>query len=329
MSSELVEVLEAGEVYQPAFMNRGAVAMPAFSGGLYGLFLKQLDVSPKTQETYTRNLKQFFVWLNERGIAQPTRDHVIAYRDELKATRKPSTVQSYMAVVRIFFQWTESEKIYPNIAHRVKSVKQQAKDERTHEKDALHPAQVERVLKTFDRGTLQGCRDFALFTLLVTCGLRTIEAVRANVGDLRNGTECARLFVQGKGKDYQAPVNVSPEVEGFLRDYLAKRGKAEPDAPLFASISNKNAGGRMTTRSISRIIKEALKNAGFDSDRLTAHSLRHTAVTTFLRNGATLREAQEMARHASPETTAIYAHTEQREKNQGTRVNARILLKGF
>ena len=329
MSSELVEVLEAGEVYQPAFMSRGAVAMPAFSGGLYGLFLKQLDVSPKTQETYTRNLKQFFVWLNERGIAQPTRDHVIAFRDEMKETRKPTTAQNYFAVVRVFFKWADAVGIYPDITRSVKGVKLETGPYRTHKKDYLGEYQVERVLDLFDRNTLQGSRDFALFALLVTCGLRTIEVIRANVEDLQPGPECPRIFVQGKGKLEKIPVNMHAKVDGYIRDYLAKRGKVEKTAPLFASISNKNQGGRMTTRSISRIVKEAMRSAGYDSDRLTAHSLRHTAVTTALLNGKSTKDVQGMARHAKADTTDIYNHAINQAANDCTRINADVLLKRF
>lgn len=64
----------------------------------------------------------------------------------------------------------------------------------------------------------------------------------------------------------------------------------------------------MTTRSISRIAKDTLRQAGYDSPRLTAHSMRHTAVTLALLGGATPQEAQAMARHSSITTTMIYAH---------------------
>lgn len=325
MSTELVEILETGEILQPHWTRAAVPSMPAFSGGLYGQFLAELDASQKTKETYTRNLKQFFIWLNERGITQPTRDHVIAFRDEIKETRKPTTAQNYLAVVRVFFKWAEAVGIYPDIARSVKGVKLN----KSHKKDYLGEHQVKRVLKSFDRDTLQGCRDFALFALLVTCGLRTIEAVRANIEDLRPGPECARLFVQGKGQEEKTPVNIPAELEDLLRDYLAKRGKVEKTEPLFASIGNKNQGGRMTTRSVSRIVKEAMRGAGYDSEMLTAHSLRHTAVTTALLNGKSTKEVQGMARHAKADTTDIYNHAINEAANDCTRVNARVLLSGL
>ena len=73
-------------------------------------------------------------------------------------------------------------------------------------------------------------------------------------------------------------------------------------------MSDRNRNRRLTTRSVSRIIKEHLREIGLDSPRLTAHSLRHTAITLSLQAGATIQEAQALGRHANINTTLIYAH---------------------
>ena len=64
----------------------------------------------------------------------------------------------------------------------------------------------------------------------------------------------------------------------------------------------------MATRTVSRIAKEAMRGHGIDSAALTAHSMRHTAVTFALLAGASLQEVQAMARHRNINTTTIYAH---------------------
>lgn len=61
-----------------------------------------------------------------------------------------------------------------------------------------------------------------------------------------------------------------------VRTYLKARGNVEEGQPLFTSTSNNSRGKRISTRTISGIVKTALKNAGYDSARLTAHSLRHS-----------------------------------------------------
>ena len=71
----------------------------------------------------------------------------------------------------------------------------------------------------------------------------------------------------------------------------------------------------MTTRSIRAIAKSSMVDAGFNSDRLTAHSMRHTAGTLALLNGASTREVQQLLRHSNINTTMIYAHELDRAKN--------------
>ena len=81
----------------------------------------------------------------------------------------------------------------------------------------------------------------------------------------------------------------------------------------------------MTTRSISRIIKNRLKSAGYDSDRLTARSLRHTMATPNLLNGGGLEETQ-LLRHTSINTTMIYAHALERAGNNSEELIAAAIF---
>ena len=73
----------------------------------------------------------------------------------------------------------------------------------------------------------------------------------------------------------------------------------------------------MTTRSVSRVVKARLVSSGMDSDRLTAHSLRHTAATLMLVNGASITETQQILGHKNINTTMIYSHALDRAKNNG------------
>lgn len=276
-------------------------------------FIAYLDASPKTVQTYSRAIRQFIKWLADNGITQPTREDIIAYREELKLAHKPNTVQSYIVAVRLFFQWLEQEKIYPNIAQHIKG----AKISKEHKKDYLTSTQVKAVMSCIERDTPQGRRDYAIFALMVTGGLRDIEVHRANIEDLRTLGDSTVLFLQGKGRQERAEyVKVPAEVERAIRATLADRTETQPDKPLFISMSNNSKGQRMTTRSISGIIKGTLKKAGYDSHTLTAHSLRHTAVTLSLLGGNSLQEVQQFARHSNIATTQIYAHNLDRMKNQ-------------
>ena len=90
---------------------------------LFGRFIAYLDASQKTIDTYTRAIKQFFKYMYAAGISEPRREDILAYREYLKGTHKPTTVQNYIVAVRLLFQWTEQEGIYPNIANHIKGAK--------------------------------------------------------------------------------------------------------------------------------------------------------------------------------------------------------------
>ena len=295
----------------------------AITEELYNRFISYLDASPKTIATYSRAVRQFIKWLSLRGITQPTREDVIAFREELKVDHKASTVQSYIIAVRLFFQWTEQEHIYPNIAQHVKG----AKLSKEHKKDYLTSTQVKAVLSGIATDTPQGRRDFAIFALMVCCGLRDIEVHRSNIEDLRTLGDSTVLYLQGKGREERAEfVKVPAEVERAIRASLADREDTKGSSPLFVSMSNNSKGGRISTRSISGLVKKALVKAGYDSDTLTAHSLRHTAVTLSLLGGEKLEEVQQFARHKSISTTLIYAHNIDRMKNKCEDTIARAIF---
>ena len=288
------------------------VEQSSVNADLFNRWTSYIDASPKTVDTYTKAIKQFVIYLADNGISRPTRETIIEYRDYLKRDHKPTTVQSYLAAVKLFFQWTEREGLYPNIADRVKG----AKLDPEHKKDYLTTKQVNKLLSGVDRSTLKGLRDYAMLSVMVTTGLRTISIIRADIGDIRTAGDATALYYQGKGHEEKADyVKLAEPVEEAVRAYLTARGETDSHAPLFGSIANRNSGGRMTTRSISRIAKNHLIDVDLKSDRLTAHSLRHTAATLNLLNGGTVEETKQLLGHANINTTLIYSHALERARN--------------
>lgn len=283
---------------------------------LFERFVTFIDASPNTARTYRASLRQWFKYLADNDVSNPTPDTVRAYRKHLKDTgKKPTTIQNYIIAVKQFFKWTEDEQLYPNIAKHIKG----AKISHEHKKDYLTSQQAKKVLETIPQDTLKGKRDYAMLALMLTMGLRTIEVSRANVGDIRTQGDAVVLYVQGKGHvDKDALVRMPNHVETAVRTYLKARKASDPQSPLFASTSHQNAGQRMTTRSISGIVKSSFIAAGYDSPRLTAHSTRHTSATLSLLNGATLQETQQLLRHVNLQTTEIYAHNLNAIKNQSS-----------
>jgi len=275
-------------------------------------FYRFIDVRPQTVQTYRRALKPFFMYLGERGITRPSREDVISYRNTIQGTLKASTVQSYMTSVRLFFRWLAQEGLYLNVADHVESVKLS----RDHRKDCFNEGQVREILQGVDRSTETGSRNYAILALMTTAGLRCIEITRANVEDIRNTSKGPVLYIQGKGRDEKGEyVEISEPVRKAIVAYLSTRGRLDGKAPLFSSASDRNNGSRLTTRTVSGLVKDHLRRSGYDSERLTAHSLRHTAAMTYLKNGEKIEQVQQMLRHSDIRTTMIYLNHLKREEN--------------
>lgn len=280
------------------------------------MFLKSLDVKPKTKECYGKALKNFFGWLAHAGRKGSTREDILAYKGYLMENYKAATVSSYITALRSFYGYLEAMGVCPNITTGIKG----ARGSKGHNKDILTKEQAKALLSGMDQDTAKGKRDFALMNLLLRTGLRTVEAERANFEDIRQDSEQTLLYVHGKGRDNKDEfIILTPSTLNPLLEYIRATGGRKPHQPIFLNHSNRGHGNRLTTRSIRRIVKENLKAAGLESERLTAHSLRHTAITFALLSGASLQEVQQLARHSNINTTLIYAHNIQRLRNAAER----------
>lgn len=270
-------------------------------------FIEAQDVALSSRKTYLQSLRQFFCWLEaEDDAANPTRETILRYKEQLDLRQlRPFTRSSYLVAVRKFFEWAEGEKLYPNIAKGVKGLRRSGK---VHQKGALTIGQIEQLLGAINRSDLQGLRDYAIINLLCRTGLRLIELKRASLEDLEMRSDGkAVLWVRGKGREGKDDfVVITDETLEPITDYLRTRKPKQLTEPLFTSISDRNFGGKLTTFSLSRIVKSRLRNIGIDTRRLSAHSLRHTFGVMAIKAGASLYEVQLAMRHTSPATTEIY-----------------------
>ena len=155
-----------------------------------------------------------------------------------------------------------------------------------------------------------------MILLTITGGLRIIELQRANIGDIQERNRQKVLFIQGKGKDSKDDyIKISPEVEKAINDYLQTRKNLKNSDPLFVGTSNRALNQRITETSLSRLFKTIFKDCGFNSSRLTAHSLRHSSNTLLFNSGADIYKVQKHARHSQIQTTERYIHSFNREKD--------------
>jgi integrase/recombinase XerC/integrase/recombinase XerD len=280
-------------------------------------FIQAQDVKLSSKELYRRTLKQYFNWIERKNylLSEIARPQLLEYKDELLNSGMSSlTVGSYITSVRRFYEWAEANKYYPNVAKGIKTPKRKQQ----FKKQPLLPEQATALLSYYQDRTL---RDYAVISLLLRTGLRTIEVIRASVEDIVFKGSQRVLLVHGKGRDEKDNfVLLTEKAYRPIAEYLATRGKVNSSEPLFTSSSNNSKGERLTTRTISYIAKEGLKAIGLDERSFTAHSLRHTTAVNILRGGGSLEQAQFTLRHSNPATTQIYTATlneERRLQNSG------------
>lgn len=277
------------------------------------------QAAPATVDTYHKGLQVFGTWLQENNAegGAVTAGMVAAFRDDLRSPTwrraySVPTVNIRMVAVRRFYAWMVITGRMPfSPAAIVKGLKR-ANSRTTHKRDALTNGEVLGVLDTCDTGTLAGVRDLAMLTLFAFCAVRTIELQRADIGDLRTRGDRLTLDVQGKGRvEKDEYVIVPRDHEAPIRAWLtqrrafAKHGKADP---LFVSLSRRNRGERLSLRGIRGMVKGRYHEAGVVGAGKTTHSLRHSAITSAIRGGATPMQVQSMARHSSYDTTLGYYH---------------------
>lgn len=281
---------------------------------IVGKWFAFLNVKANSQKTYLRALKKFFEFLAATGKTWNTceRADLAIYLNELQ-TLKPTTRALYLQAVKLFYKFANAEGYTPNnIAEhlKVKGVKHT-----DFKKDNLTNTQTACLLSACG-SDINGVRNKALIALMATAGLRVCEIASAKVGDLENTNGDWILRILGKGRaDKNEFVKIAPQVLGLLKTYFELRGVLAADEPLFACHGKRNNNQALTTRTISFIVKETMRKAGFNSPRLTAHSLRHTAAVLMMMGGATLDDVKQVLRHTDSKTTQIYTHRVERIKN--------------
>ena len=225
------------------------------------------------------------------------------YLGSLYGRLKRSSIARKLSVVRSFFRFLEKED--PNCGNPAAEIG-------TPKLERVIPPylpvdDVFRLLERPDRSKPLGTRDLAILEVLYSCGFRAGELASLNVGNVDFHGRLVK--VTGKGNKERI-VPIGRKALSVVKEYLettrrlrGKTGVFLPGSPLFINFR----GGRLTTRSMGRIIKKYVIEAGLPSD-ISPHSMRHSYATHLLDGGADLRSVQELLGHESLSTTQKYTH---------------------
>lgn len=289
--------------HQKTGTGRG-VADP-LAEGFVGYLHAERDASPLTIRNYSADIAAFALWF-EGKYQQPCdwvrvdSFHLRGYLVHLTERQfDRATIHLKMSALRSFFKWlvrTELVKQNPLVGLTLpKKARKLPKFLTIQQVEAL----LEAPLKEDTKNKLAAWRDKAILETLYSAGLRIHELAQLNDDNVDVLGELVR--VRGKGKKERLAALGGPAIE-TLQKYLEVRARSAR-GPLFVN----RFGGRMTARSMQRMLKKYLIAAGLDPS-LTPHKLRHSFATHMLDAGADLRSVQELLGHANLSTTQIYTH---------------------
>lgn len=263
--------------------------------------LKERNASAHTVHAYSRDLGEFAAYVGEAKWEAIDHVRIRGFLSHLyeRGLSKTSVARA-LAAVRSLYRWLAREgMVEQNPAALVATPRLPKKLPRV--------PTIEEINCVLDGGMPETAafpeRDRVILELLYGCGLRNSELVGINLADIywSNGA----ILVRGKGKKQRLTPFGESAVEA-LTAYLPEREKVLKDRKksVPALLVNRR-GGRLTTRSVGRIVKHVAIARGLPPD-LHPHTLRHAFGTHMLEEGADLRAIQEMLGHERLATTQRY-----------------------
>ncbi len=281
------------------------------------------DASEHTLRSYRSDLEQFLTYLKGRvqgsEVPRPEGLDHFAVRGFLAhmhaAGLAKSSVARKLAVLRSFFRFLcRRGTLVANPADLVRGIKLSSRTPRHLSVDEAFqllagPGKEQTTLaaRSDAQALTRQARDQAVLELFYASGLRISELVSLDLPDV--DFEGGLVRVRGKGRKERI-VPMGRAAQRALRAYLAERevpaagaGVATAEGALFLNPRR----GRLSTRSVSRILLRRLQECGLGK-KITPHGLRHSFATHLLRGGADLRAIQELLGHARLSTTQRYTH---------------------
>ena len=274
----------------------------------------QKGYSDHTIRNYRIDLGQFLAFLMEkRGLSVEEKASldlksvdfltIREYLGNLYSNYKRTTIARKISALRSFFYFLERKGLALGNPAADISTPRQGKYIPTH----LPVDEMFRLLEGPDRDKPLGLRDLAILEVLYSCGIRVAELVGLNLSSIDFDQRLVRVLGKGN-KERIIPIGrqALKAVENYMEATISIREKTQgekKDGPLFINFR----GGRLSTRSIGRIIKRYGAECRLMTE-ITPHSLRHTFATHLLDGGADLRSVQELLGHVSLSTTQKYTH---------------------
>jgi len=281
--------------------------------------------NPNTRKAYQADIRDFSAYTGIRdpdGFRHVTRAHVIAWRDELvNRGLGAATIRRKLAALSSLYAYLcDSNAVAGNPVAGVARPGSPTTGEGAT--PAISAAQARALLDAPDPTTLKGKRDRAILATLLYHGIRREELVKLRVKDVHEREGVPHLRVRGKrGTTRFLPA--APVALRLITAYLEAAGHGgDADGALFRPVKNNRTGELakpLHPESIYQsVVRHYARQAGIDTAGVGVHSLRATAATNALLNGADIAKVQTWLGHANISTTRIYDRRADRPEDSPT-----------
>lgn len=273
-------------------------------------YLHERSLADTTIDSYQRDLRGFTAFVIAQGCTAPEKlepEHIIAYLAREKQNGKSAAtigrkVSSIRGFCRFLFMDRRQDK---DISQNTQTPKRQRPLPQV-----LSQAEMGKLLALPDTATVSGCRDRAMLEMMYGCGLRVSELISITVHDIN--FELGYLRCRGKGSKERI-IPVGSFALAAVNDYLANaRGRLLKNKHTQELFLNR-LGDKLSRSGFWRIIGGYGRRLGYD---IHPHTIRHSAATHMMENGADLRVVQEFLGHSDIMTTQIYTHLSRGELKQ-------------
>ena len=273
--------------------------------------LVEKNVSEHTCRGYLNDLKEFNLFLSGlrddkmSNVGKVGSLEIRSYLASLVKRNRKSTQARKLSSLKTFFKFLLREKELRSDPAQDLSAPKLEKYLPKH----MTVDEAFAFLDSIPEETLLEARDKTMIEVVYSSGIRVSELVSLSLGNIDIKSGLIRVF--GKGSKERI-VPIGEKAAKSLEQYLDRsspvrnrlyRGRTDNNIPVFLN----NRGGRITTRSVARIVDKYVLKCGL-SHRISPHAIRHSFATHMLNAGADLRAIQELLGHVSLSTTQKYTH---------------------
>jgi integrase/recombinase XerD len=253
--------------------------------------------------SHHRYIAQCFLnHLNEEGVTlkEIQATHIESFINKTGKRLSRATLQSYISALRNFLRFLTVDGTVSNgLANQIDSPRLYRLEKLPR---ALPWETVRALLRSIDRTSAMGLRNYAMFLLIATYGLRRSEVVALTLDDLCWRQRRLRIHQHKTSSLLELPL--TNEVSAAIVKHLKRTPPSPPHRRIFLRI--RAPIGSLTPQGITDAFQSLVRKSGLRVPFRGPHCMRHALATHLLKNGTSLKTIGDILGHRSPESTSTY-----------------------